>query len=181
MGMRKAVICTVLLILLAGPIAAQDDEQLFPRDLEDLRVGDETQMTATLSNPLPVEDEIKLSMTGDALMQGLITVDIDSSDPEVYNCNPAQTRCSVGVEAEGTKDVTLDVEATAIGQGTLKGVANSSTTGLSSENELSVLVDTGFINTNVSAPGITLVHLLLIGLLGGVAVFAVRQHTPDQS
>lgn len=175
--MKKVLLFAAILILLAAPIAAQDDEEIFPRDLEDLRVGDETQMVATVVNPLPVEDQIELTLRGDAINDGLLTVNaVDNGDitcPETYRCN-------VYVPPEGEMDVNLSVEATAIGQGDLEGVANSSTTGLASEDHIAVRVDTGFVGVDVSAPGITGIHVLLVAALAGMLVFwTARRRTPE--
>ncbi len=170
------MLCAALLVLLSGPVAAQNGD-ILPRDLEDLEVNDTTVLTATIVNPLPATDDIVFTLHGDALVDGLVTVRIDDDPGHVHACNPSYTECNVDVEADSQENVNITVEATAIGQGTLEGTVNSSRTDLTNHDEIMVRVGMGFPGVDVSAPGISHLHVMLIALLAGLFIFAGGRRT----
>lgn len=171
--MNRVLLLSALLLLFTtiGAAAEETDDVIFRGDLESLNLGDKSRVTATIVNELPVQDTIQLTLGGSAVMSGLITVTYDT-DPAVRCLN--QYTCLVDVPAERQKNVNLTVEATAMGQGVLRGIANSTTTDLASIDTLDVNVGPTYRQTMFSAPGITSLQVLIIALVAGAFIVLRR-------
>lgn len=166
--MRRKLGVLAAVTLLFATAGAGAETELFEGDLKSLKVGDTARITATISNPLPIEDEIRLKLQGSALMTGLISLSPD--DPGlVALAEPNTYRVTVGPDE--TEDFNFTASATATGQGVLVGVVNSSVSDLANRDELEVRVDSRFTRSGLSAPGLTAPHLFVIVFLAGLALF----------
>ncbi|MFB6265640.1 MAG: hypothetical protein ABEI07_00985, partial [Candidatus Nanohaloarchaea archaeon] len=134
-------------------------------------IGENTTINATVKNPLPLTDRMKVVFKGSAVQKGLIETDF----PSGISCNEQNLECELTVPAESEEKITIDVTATAIGQGTLVGTVNSTTTQLSSTDRLEVRVKPLFAPVTVSAPGIKEFQLLILALAGSLLVGILRK------
>ncbi len=163
---RPAIAVTVALLVLASPVAAQG----FDRDLRSVRIDDNTSLQVTVVNPLPVDDLMTVTFTGPAVEEARVMELF--YPPECLTGGPAE-QCRVTVASNGTRTLNLTVQGTSIGQRTMVGTVNSSTTQLSSSDEIEIRVQGLFDPVTVSAPGLTPSYLLL--LLAAVAVIVWRR------
>lgn len=178
--MKKLFLVTVILLLLtaAGAAAADDDNDIFSGDLRSLTVGDTAQVTASIYNPLSIDDEICLHFRGNAIPTHLTIIDVSGN--AVSGGGSCTGAYAVFVENKSQTDVNITVEAGPPGQGVLIGEVNSSTSKLANSDRLDVRVRPRFENTALSAPGITLTQLLVIGLFAGLLVFTFSARTRDE-
>jgi hypothetical protein len=175
--MKRVVIIGLLLLLLPMATATnhtETDRALFSGDLEALTLGDEARVTATLVNRLPASDTLRLTLSGSATA-GLIDAEIDSSQSGVHTCSVSGLECLVDIESESQRDINITVEATAMGQGVLRGTANSTLTDQAGTDTLDVSVEPTYGQRLVSAPGIMPLHLLVIALAASLVLVLRRQ------
>lgn len=176
--MKRLLLLSMLVLAFSSTASAANDtsteDAILRGDLRSLTIGDEARVTATLVNDLPVQDTIRMTISGSAT-QGLLDVTVDET-PSSITCPGANgLACFVDVDGNGRKDVNLTVEATAMGQGVLKGTANSTTTDLASSDTLDVKIGPQYGRQLVSAPGITAIHILMIAFLAGTVLVFRRE------
>lgn len=141
----------------------------FEGNLKELRIGEIGLVNATIRNDLPVEDNIMVTFRGEALGYDgsirLLKPDFPDELPNV-NCDNTDDRCRVTVPADSAQSFDVTVKGVAVGSSPMTANASSVTTGLSSQDTLQVQVGAFFERTTVAAPGITLLQVAVLGVLG---------------
>lgn len=165
--MEKLFLVIAAALLFTPIVAAQTG---FQGDYKELKVGENETVNVTVENRLPIDDVLNVKFEGDAITSGLVGIDM----PEGFDCEESQRRCNLSVDAESRDYLLLGLTGTAIGQETLVAEVNSTTTQLSSEDRIEVRVQPDFAPVTVSAPGIELFQLLLLGMAGAL-VFQGRE------
>ncbi len=160
--MRKHAVLAAFLLLLSTSAAAQSG---FASELKELRVGENDTVNVTVQNRLSIDDTLTVQFGGEALTSGLISLDYPAS----HTCDSGGRWCRLTVPAESERSLLIGISATGMGQAPLEAVVNSSTSHLANEDDIEIRVQPNFAPVTVSAPGIQLVHLLLLGLAGALA------------
>ncbi len=159
---RRAATLAVIMLLLAGAGAAQGSVE---GDLKALQINGTAPVNITLENPLPVNDRYTVTFSGDGFL--LVQPEYPPVGGNITESGGGKISVDMGPNAEFNMSVVM--EGTAIGQGLLVATVNSSTTQLSSEDEIAVRVEPNFAPVTVSAPGIMGSQLLVIAILGAAA------------
>jgi len=165
----------ILTIPLAG--AANDtstEDAILRGDLQSLQPGDQARVTATIVNQIAVNDTIRLTLGGSAV-NTLITAEVDDGPGAVTCTDPTNKECLVDIPGNERRDVNISVEATSMGQGVLRGTANSTLTDLANSDTLDVSVQPSYGQRFVDAPGITPVHIFVIALMAGTVLLLRHQ------
>lgn len=166
--MRKLLVVSVIMVLLSVLGAGANANATFKGDLKSLTVGDTASVNATIINPLPVQDTIRVTFSGSAISSGLLS-NFRFQTAGGITCPGAYT-CNIDVGANDSRDLQVFVDATSSspGQKVLVGTVNSSTSGLSNKDTLDVRVSPYFGEGLVSAPGIQFVHLAVLAVLAAL-------------
>ncbi|MFB6294750.1 MAG: hypothetical protein ABEI97_03245 [Candidatus Nanohaloarchaea archaeon] len=167
--MKRLFLPAVLLLLLASAVVAQG----FEGEVETVKVGTNETVNATIVNPLPVTDTLAIKFSGAAITEGLVTPSYTEDDLE---CEDLQSLCEISMDPNEERSIEITLEGTAIGQETLTATVNSTTTQLSSSDQMEIRVQPLFGRTTVSAPGI---HLSQVAVLAVVAALAYAYTVRD--
>lgn len=160
----KQFIGAVIFVMLLMPLAA--GQTTFEGEVASMSVGENVTVNATVVNPLPIEDTLRVVFEGPAIEGGLVTPFYPDND---IDCEQLQSRCDLKMEPNEQKDVRIILEGTAIGQEVLTGTVNSTTTQLSSTDRMEIRVQPYFGRVTVSAPGIQELQIIVLGLLAALA------------
>ncbi|MDY6765947.1 MAG: hypothetical protein SVW77_01135 [Candidatus Nanohaloarchaea archaeon] len=167
--MDRLLFLVAVLAALAPVAAAQGG---FEGDVASIQVGENITMNATIVNPLPVSDTLAIKFSGKAITEGLVTPFY--TEPGL-SCENLNSLCELSVAPNSERSIEITLEGTAMGQETLTGTVNSTTTQLSSSDQMQIRVKPFFGTASVSAPGITGLQAVLVALLGAFAyVYALR-------
>lgn len=162
-GMERLIVLAAVIAIVAPVVAAQGG---FEGSVRSLDVGENITMNATIVNPLPVTDTLAIQFSGDAITEALVTPSYTEDD---LDCEDLRSLCKIDMDPNEERAIEITLEGTAIGQETLIATVNSTTTQLSSSDQLDIRVQPLFGTTTVSAPGLTWLQVLVVAVLAAFA------------
>ncbi|MDY6789069.1 MAG: hypothetical protein SVV03_03835 [Candidatus Nanohaloarchaea archaeon] len=131
-------------------------------DAVQLGVLERRDINISISNLLPVRDEITIRFSGRAV-NGLISGEVDVDNG--ISCNEDHSACNVSVGGESERKVGLTIAGVSVGSGALVVKAVSQSTQLEAKDRIDVNTRPRTEEGPVSAPGMTLPYFALLILV----------------
>lgn len=131
MRIRRTILLVLAVTAVAGTAAAADFRRV--------TVGGSDVLTTEVTNPLDAPDTFRISLSGPAVEDGLVTIDYPANGSRA-TCIRGRRTCRLAVGGGGSAAPEFGLEGARPGRGRLRITVNSSASGKSAAAETLVVV-----------------------------------------